>query len=152
MDEWILLGVNQGWVHPLLDAFFGWVSQKPTFSHPLLLLILFLLIKGWGRSGLRLWFLLILFVGLGDMFGNFLKHLLAQPRPCAEFPDTVRLVIEPFKVGCSFAPRGMPSNHALNFFLTASFLGVALRSWKWGVVLGVVGFNVAITPKYRWVD
>ena len=155
MDEALFLWINQGWssssLQPLLDAFFGWVSQKPSFSHPLLLLILILLVKDWGRSGLRLWFLLILFIGLGDMLGNFLKHLLAQPRPCAEFPDTVRLVKEPYKVGCSFKPRGMPSNHALNFFLTASFLGVALRSWKWGVVLGLVAFTVALSRIYLGV-
>lgn len=155
MDELFFQWINQGWANsslqPLLDAFFGWVSQKPTFSHPLLLIVLFLLVKDWGRSGLRLWFLLILFIGLGDVFGNFLKHLLVQPRPCAEFPETVRLVLEPFKVGCSFTPRGMPSNHALNFFLTASFLGVVLRSWKWGIVLGSIAFTVALSRIYLGV-
>ena len=151
MDEWILLGVNQGWVHPWLDAFFGWVSQKPTFSHPLLLIILIFLIKDWGRSGLRLWFLLILFIGLGDMFGNFLKHLILQPRPCAELQDSVRLVMEPFNVGCSFTPHGMPSNHALNFFLTASFLGVALRSWRWGISFGLIAITVAVSRVYLGV-
>jgi len=159
MDESLFLWINQGWagsslqpsLQPWLDAFFGWVSQKPTFSHPLLILILILLIKDWGRSGLRLWFLLVLFVGLGDVLGNFLKHLIAQPRPCAEFPETVRLVLEPFNVGCSFKPRGMPSNHALNFFLTAGFLGVALRSWKWGIVLGSIAFTVALSRVYLGV-
>ncbi len=155
MDEAIFQWINQGWssssLQPMLDAFFGWVSQKPTFSHPLLLLILILLIKDWGRSGLRLWFLLIIFIGLGDMFGNYLKHLIAQPRPCAEITDTVRLVLEPFNVGCSFKPRGMPSNHALNFFLTASFLGLALRSWKWGIVFGFIAFSVAVSRVYLGV-
>ena len=159
MDEALFFWINQGWagsslqssLQPWLDAFFGWVSQKPTFSHPLLLLILILLVKDWGRSGFRLWFLLILFVGLGDVLGNFLKHFLAQPRPCAEFPDTVRLVLEPFNVGCSFKPRGMPSNHALNFFLTASFLGVVLRSWKWGIVFGLIAFTVALSRVYLGV-
>ncbi len=155
MDELLFQWINQGWASSSLqvpfDAFFGWVSQKPAFSHPLLLLILFLLIKDYGRSGLRLWFLLIIFVGLGDVFGNFLKHLLAQPRPCAEFPETVRLVLEPFNVGCSFTPRGMPSNHALNFFVTASFLGVALRSWKWGIAFGLIAFTVALSRVYLGV-
>ena len=151
MNEWILLEVNQAWAHPWLDAFFGWVSQKPAFSHPLLLLILILLIKDWGRSGLRLWFLLILFIGLGDMFGNFLKHLLVQPRPCAAFPDTVRLVLQPFNVGCNFKPHGMPSNHALNFFLVASFLGITLRSWKWGIVFGLIAFTVSLSRVYLGV-
>ncbi len=159
MDEALFFWINQGWagsslqssLQPWLDAFFGWVSQKPTFSHPLLLLILILLIKDWGRSGLRLWFLLVLFIGLGDVLGNFLKHLIAQPRPCADFPDTVRLVLQPFNVGCNFKPRGMPSNHALNFFLTASFLGITLRSWKWGIVFGLIAFTVALSRVYLGV-
>ena len=155
MDEMLFQWINQGWPNSssqvLLDTIFGWVSQKYAFSFPLLLVILFLLVKDWGRSGLRLWLLLILFIGLGDMFGNFLKHLIAQPRPCAEFPDTVRLVLEPFSVGCSFSPRGMPSNHALNYFLMASFLGVALRSWKWGIVFGLIAFSVALSRIYLGV-
>ena len=155
MDEALFQWINQGWsnssLQGLFDTFFGWVSQKPTFSFPLLLLILILLIKDWGRSGLRLWFLLIIFIGFGDMFGNYLKHLIAQPRPCAEFPETVRLVMEPFSVGCSFKPRGMPSNHSLNFFLTASFLGFALRSWRWGTVLGLIAVSVALSRVYLGV-
>lgn len=155
MDEAILQWVNQGWgqssLQPWLDAFFGWVSHKKTFTIPLLVLILLLLIKDLGRSGWRIWVLLLVFVGLGDMFGNMIKHLVAQPRPCADFPDTVRIVLEPFEMGCSFSPRGMPSNHALNFFLAASFLGVALRSWRWGISLGLIAFTVALSRVYLGV-
>ncbi len=133
--EWLQV-INQGWASPPLDAFFGWISQKRSFSFPLLGLILLLLWRREGRDGLRLWLLLIVCVLLGDAVGNGFKHLFAQLRPCAAHPELVRLMTEPFRVGCSSNPSGMPSNHALNFFLTATFLGVVLRSWPWGLVLG----------------
>ncbi len=151
MDLDLLLAINQGWASPALDAFFGWISQKKTFSLPLLGLILWLLWRREGRAGLRLWLLLILGVLLGDAIGNGLKHLFGQLRPCAEHPELVRLVMEPFRVGCAFKPTGMPSNHALNFFLTAAFLGVVLRSWRWGLVLGAVAVLVALSRVYLGV-
>ncbi len=151
MDLNLLLAVNQGWASPALDAFFGWISQKKTFSLPLLMLILWLLWRREGRAGLRLWLLLIVCVLLGDAIGNGLKHLFGQLRPCAELPELVRLVMEPFRVGCAFKPTGMPSNHALNFFLTAAFLGVVLRSWYWGLTLGVIALLVALSRVYLGV-
>lgn len=151
MDLDLLLVVNQGWASPALDAFFGWISQKKTFSLPLLVLILWLLWRREGRAGLRLWLLLIVCVLLGDAIGNGLKHLFGQLRPCAELPELVRLVMEPFRVGCAFKPTGMPSNHALNFFLTAAFLGVVLRSWRWGLILGVIALLVALSRVYLGV-
>jgi 3-deoxy-D-manno-octulosonic-acid transferase len=45
----------------------------------------------------------------------------------------------------------MPSNHALNFFLAASFLGVVLRSWKWGITFGLIAFTVALSRVYLGV-
>ena len=151
MDLDLLLAVNQGWASPALDAFFGWISQKKTFSLPLLGLILWLLWRREGRAGLRLWLLLIICVLLGDAIGNGLKHLFGQLRPCAGLPELVRLVMEPFRVGCAFKPTGMPSNHALNFFLTAAFLGVVLRAWHWGLILGVVAILVALSRVYLGV-
>lgn len=151
MDLDLLLAINQGWASPALDALFGWVSQKKTFSLPLLGLILWLLWRREGRAGLRLWLLLIIGVLLGDAIGNGLKHLFGQLRPCAEHPELVRLVMEPFRIGCAFKPTGMPSNHALNFFLTAAFLGVALRSWRWGLALGGVAALVALSRVYLGV-
>lgn len=155
MDDALLQWINQGWaqtpLQPVLDVFFSWVSQVKAFTYPLLLLILWLLIRGHGRSGWRLWLLLVVSIGLGDMIGNGLKHLIGAMRPCAEFPDTVRLVMEPFKVGCSFAPHGMPSNHALDYFVATAFLGVALRSWRWFFSIGLIAVAVATSRIYLGV-
>ena len=39
-DASLLLSINQGWASPVLDALFGWVSQKGAFALPVLLIIL----------------------------------------------------------------------------------------------------------------
>lgn len=151
MDDALFLAVNQGWAHPWLDALFGWVSQKHTFSFPILYLILAWSLYRWRWDGLKLWLLLILCIGLGDLTGNGVKHLAEQYRPCITLADQVRLVEEPFDVGCADEPRGLPSNHAVNFFLTAVFLGVVLRSWVWGIGLGAIAVLVALSRVYLGV-
>lgn len=155
MDDWLLAVINQGWGHssfqPMLDTLFSWVSQKQAFAFPLSLIILWLLIRRFGLAGWRLWLLMLLSIGLGDMLGNLIKHLALQARPCAEFPDTVRLVMKPFSVGCNFQPHGMPSNHSLDYFVMASFLGVAVRSWRWGIGFGVISLMVATSRIYLGV-
>jgi undecaprenyl-diphosphatase len=147
----LLLAINQGWASPILDALFGWVSQKEAFSLPVLLLILGLLMRRGGVAGLRLWLLLIGTILLGDFLGNQLKHLLLQFRPCMDLASAVRLVTTPFNVGCSTTPHGMPSNHALNFFVTASFLGVILRSWRWALVMGGIAALASLSRVYLGV-
>lgn len=147
----LLLTINQGWASPVLDALFGWVSQKEAFSFPVLFIILGLLWLRGRVAGLRLWLLLIGSILLGDFLGNQLKHLLLQYRPCMDLASAVRLVTEPFNVGCSPAPHGMPSNHALNFFVTASFLGVILRSWRWGLVMGGIAALASLSRVYLGV-
>ena len=151
LDQELLLWVNRGWARPALDALMGWVSQKGAFSFPLVAFLGLLLTRRWGRDGLRLWGLLVLAVLLGDGLGNLLKHLTGQLRPCAELGAQVRLVDWPWAVGCSRKPLGMPSNHALNFFLAAAFLGTSLRSWAWGLALGAVAGLVALSRVYLGV-
>lgn len=151
LDETLFFAINHGWAHPLLDALFGWVSQRPAFAFPLLLVILVLLWRKLGAAGVRLWGLLLAVIVLGDLTGNVLKHLLLQPRPCAELADQVRLVTAPFNVGCNSKPHGMPSNHAVNFFVTAMFLGCMLRSWGWGLALGFVAVLVGLSRIYLGV-
>ena len=155
MDDTLLQWINQGWaqtpLQPVFDFFFGWVSQKTAFAFPLSLIILWLLIKKYGLAGWRLWLLMLLTLGLGDLLGNVIKHLIPQLRPCAGLPDTVRLVMKPFAVGCNPEPHGMPSNHALSYFLTACFLGVAQRSWRWGMSLVVIALAVGTSRIYLGV-
>jgi undecaprenyl-diphosphatase len=137
MDQNLLLMVNQAWAQPWLDPFFAWISQDLLFSTPLLLLVAGFLAWRFGVDGFKFWGLTILLVGLGDQFGALLKELTAQPRPCAELGEAVRQVVTVFDINCSRRANGMPSNHALNFFLFATFTGwvLAWRLWLVGFVL-----------------
>lgn len=150
-DSSLLLAINQGWASPVFDALFGWVSQREAFALPVLLVILGLFVQRGGAAGLRLWLLLIAAILLGDLLGNLIKHSLLQFRPCVDLGSAVRLVTTPFDVGCNSKPHGMPSNHALNFFVTASFLGVILRSWRWGLVMGGIAVLASLSRIYLGV-
>lgn len=148
MDETLLLWVNQGWAHPWLDVFFSWVSQRATFSMPLLGIILFLCVRQFKTDGLKLWLLLLAVVISGDLLGNLLKHLSAQPRPCYELHEIVR---QPGRIEagpCGNNLEGMPSNHALNFFATAIFLTLALHKRSLGIGLFIIAVLVGISRVY----
>ena len=146
-----MLAINQGWATPWLDALFGWVSQKALFSIPLLLLILALLVVRWRVAGLKLWLALIATILVGDLLGNVIKHLVLQYRPCAAAPELVRMVRAPFDIGCNPKPFGMPSNHALDFFVATTFLAFLLHSWGWAVAMGSIATVVALARVYLGV-
>jgi len=117
LDDYLLLLLNQSLANPWLDVFFSWISQDLFFSMPLLLLVLIFFLWRFGKDGFSFWLLVILLILLGDLLGSILKNLAEQARPCTVLGDAVRLVNTVFQVNCSGRPNGMPSNHALNFFL-----------------------------------
>lgn len=137
LDAQLLLAVNQGWAHPWLDALFGLLSSKWGFALPFLGVTLAGLFARHRRDGLWLGVSLVLVVLLGDAFGNLLKHLLAQPRPCLELAAQVRP-----PGPCGGGALGMPSNHALNFFAAAAFLAPLL--WRWRSRLALVALAAAV--------
>lgn len=151
MDEQLLLWINQGWGSPLLDPFFIWVSQRPTFAFPLLLILLGLSWREWGRDGIKFWLLLVLVIGLGDQFANLLKHWLAQPRPCDVIADLLRQPLRPQGGTCGAGLVGMPSSHALNFFAAASFIAVLARRWHWWGPMLVIATLVTLSRVYLGV-
>jgi len=126
MNESLLLWINQGWHTPQLDIFFTWLSEKSTFSFPLLALIILILGFRYGKSGWVLGFLMLLVAGTGDLLGSFLKSTFAHPRPCLEYWEQIRMPYTE-SVRCMSSESGMPSNHALNFFATFSFLSFFMR-------------------------
>ena len=151
MDEALLLGINQTLANPLFDALFGWVSQKRAFTFPVLSIILVLFWQKWSWNGVKFWFVMILAILLGDLLGNLLKHLIGALRPCVELAGQVRLVESPFSVSCSQKPRGMPSNHALNYFLVFAFLAWVLQSKSWIISFGVIAMLVGVSRVYLGV-
>jgi len=147
MDKHILLWINQDWSHPWLDFYFGWVSEKASFSLPLFIIIMLLLSKQYGRDGFKLSILLAIVIGFGDLFGNMLKYLTELPRPCLEDYAVIR---RPglSSTCCLTSTTGMPSNHALNFFAAVSFLWRVLPHCRWILVLLFIACSVAISRIY----
>ena len=148
VDTSILLWINQGWADPGLDFVFQWVSGRGGFSFPLLLILLFVFWQRLRGDGVRLWLLLILGVGLGDVLGNLLKEAIAQPRPCFDLFQQLRAAGDGVLRQCDAATTGMPSNHALNFFAVAVFVTVALRSLRLGLVLFLIACLVGLSRIY----
>lgn len=151
MNESILLWINQGWAHPWLDTFFIWVSSRELFAFPLMVIILALLVLRRGKTGLKVWVLLLITIGVGDALGGWLKGLIGQARPCLDLWEHIR---RPGKLGsqpCSHGTDGMPSNHALNFFVIATFMGILTGSWVWGGSLIVVALMVGLSRVYLGV-
>lgn len=147
MDEAILLWINQGWAHPWLDPLFIFISQR-AFSFPLLLGILLLSAWQFKKDGVKLWLLLLAVIIGGDLFGNVIKHLTDQPRPCYELQDIVR---QPGRVSpgpCGDNMAGMPSNHALNFFAAAAFLAMVVGRRSWSISLFSIALLVGISRIY----
>jgi membrane-associated phospholipid phosphatase len=145
LDTTLLLWINQAWADPGLDFLFAWVSDRISFSFPLLLLLLLLFRRWFPGDGVRLWLLLVAGVALGDLFGNLLKQLFAMPRPCFEVHELLRPPGGGSPRQCNAPATGMPSSHALNFFAVATFLAYGVRRlpltlWFYAIAL-LVGLS-----------
>lgn len=151
MDEQLLLFFNQTLSTAWLDIFFAWLSQSTFFSMPLLLAVLGFFAWRFGKDGIQFWLLTIVLIAVGDQLGALLKYLIAQPRPCAQLGELVRQTDTLFHINCSRHLNGMPSNHALNFFLFASFTGYVLRWRMWVTGFAMLAILVAIARVYLGV-
>lgn len=151
MDLYLLFLLNKTLSNEGLDIFFAWISQSLLFSTPVLLVVLAFLSWRFGKDGLKFWLLAILVVILGDKLGGALKQLIGHPRPCAELGEFVRRVDTMFFVNCSDKLNGMPSNHALNYFLFVAFSGFVLRCRAWVIGFGLLAVLVAISRVYLGV-
>ncbi|VAW97389.1 hypothetical protein MNBD_GAMMA19-1121 [hydrothermal vent metagenome] len=151
MDEYLLLLLNQTLSNPGFDLFFAWISQDLLFSTPVLLAVMVFLSWRFGKDGFKFWLLTIVFISLGDQIGAVLKDLIGQPRPCAELGSVVRQVDTVFSINCSRKLNGMPSNHALNFFLFVTFSSYMLRWRGWVVGFGLLAILVALSRVYLGV-
>jgi len=143
LDTTLLRLINLSATQPWLDAVMELLSSSWSFAFPLLGVIGIVMLRrhGWLVGGV-LWVLLLVVIGLGDLTGNGLKHLLAAPRPCHALPDVRTL-------GACVAPfAGMPSNHALNFFAAAAFFTATTRSRRWSVILFVLAGLVGVSRIY----
>jgi len=151
VDKNIVLIFQHNLSSPGLDVFFTWISQTKFFSLPLLLIILAILWKQFGKNGVKCWLFAVLVVICSDLTGNFIKHMTSYARPCAEYSGQIHVPDTMFHVNCSKNLNGMPSNHAFNFFAFSVFLTLMLRSITWGGILMSLALLVSISRIYLGV-
>jgi len=88
----------------------------------------------------KIFLFICLATGFGDLLGNFLKDLFLQPRPCYSyidlFPNTDR---------CGSDLTGMPSNHALNFFIFSTLVHLNLKKPIISVIFFASSLLVALS-------
>lgn len=140
-DEWLLLAIRD-YTPAELEIICIWLSDRITFSLPLLALLMYQL---WRHFRKKAWYSigwLGLTVAISDGTGQILKNLLAQPRPC--FSLAHYSWVEP----CGAALTGMPSNHALNFFAVATFITVITPWRNWHIALFCIAVSVAFSRIY----
>lgn len=148
MDERWLLWINQGWAHPFWDGLFWWVSERIWFSYPLAAIFLYFSVRRCGPAGARLFLVMALTIGAGDLLGNQLKGWFAEPRPCYVMHEQMRSVGHSEPRQCGPSATGMPSNHALNFFAAATFIAL-MTPWRgWHLLLFAVAVLVGLSRIY----
>ncbi|MEZ5673041.1 MAG: phosphatase PAP2 family protein [Thiotrichaceae bacterium] len=122
---------------------FVWLSDRATFSVPLLLLLSYRLLRQHQKNTYQSIIWLAATLALSDGIGQLLKSVFAQPRPCFSLQAQYAW-LEP----CGAALTGMPSNHALNFFAVAMFITVTTSWRKWHITLFTIAVLVAISRVY----
>lgn len=146
LDRQLLLLINRTWAHPLLDSFLPWwtdLNRSPLFWITLVGSLSLGLYRAQGLRGLKILIFCILIAALSDAIGGqILKPLIDRPRPPFQGIDV--LLRAPTAGGGSF-----PSNHAMNTFCLAAFLGVLFpQTRKW---LFPIAFITAYSRVYSGV-
>jgi membrane-associated phospholipid phosphatase len=130
LDKALFFFINVSLANPVTDILMPLVTSD-TFLR-LLYLISALLIVWKGDTRLR-WLLLfsVLVLALTDSISaQWLKPLIARPRPCQSLPiQQIHLLVD-----CG-AGLSMPSSHASNAFGQAALFGLAFRKWRWSLWL-----------------
>lgn len=125
-DNLILTWFHVDMASAFSDMLFRWFSSKYYFSFPILLTLLLYAVQKQGWRGVFWWFSLILVIGLGDQLGNQLKELFSEVRPCTSHEAFQGLRADDI---CTYSTKGMPSNHAINFFTATLFVILTRPQW-----------------------
>ncbi len=131
--------INHSLANPVFDKFFVFITDVSHWYIAWLILLGILFFQG-GKAGKFAAIGAIILIAVSDQFSsNFLKHLIARPRPCNVL-ENVRLL-----VSCG-GTYSMPSSHALNNFAIAVFFSKLYPRYKWTLV--TVAFLVAFSRPY----
>jgi undecaprenyl-diphosphatase len=128
--------INNGLANPLFDVFMPFITNLNNWKIPILLIWLWLMIKG-GRKGRVAAILLVVTVVITDQLSaTLIKPLAGRIRPCYVL-DHVRLL-----VGCG-GKYSFPSSHATNISGMAVILSFFYRKGiAWFTLLAlVIGFS-----------
>lgn len=148
IDHSILVWINVGWSSSWGDMFFAWLSNKRTFSLPLLLGLLGFFIWKYSANGAKLWLVFLLSILCGDFIGNTIKHATKQQRPCAVVYQDIKQPQGQVGIPCTARATAFPSNHTLNYFLAASFLFFVLAKRRIGVMFFIIATMVGVSRIY----
>jgi undecaprenyl-diphosphatase len=145
-DEMLLIWLQTKLTFQYSDTLFYWISSRSGFSMPILLALLITAFNKEKWHGVGWWFALIFVVTIGDQFGNLLKALFAELRPCA---DQLQLLQSARDFTCSSVAKGMPSNHALTFYTASLFVFLTRRSWRgWHILLLTAALLTSLSRIY----
>jgi undecaprenyl-diphosphatase len=148
MDEQVLLLINQGFTHPLLDQLFWLVSQRTWFAAPLSVILLCYSIFRCRGYGMLFFFLLVVTVAISNSLGDVLKSMFSEPRPCQIIFEQLRDLNDAIPSPCGSSMHGMPSNHAINFCAATTFIAFT-TSWRvWKVCLSFITVLVCLSRIY----
>jgi PAP2 superfamily. len=106
-----------------LDSFFSFISTRWFAA----ILVLLAGVYFYHIKQLKIFVFICIATSLGDLTGNILKELLSDTRPCYGYSE---IFIEEGLIlkECGSQSTGMPSNHAINFFLFSTLLHLTLRN------------------------
>jgi len=106
-----------------LDGFFSFISTR-WFAFILVLLagIYFYYLKKF-----KIFIFICLATAFGDFTGNILKELLSDTRPCFGYSE-IFIQEGLIENECGSQSTGMPSNHAINFFLFTTLLCLTIKN------------------------
>lgn len=120
IDYWLMNQINSVFTHPLMDAFFFWITdlhKTPYFNLIALPLVAFLFINRFRRQGITLGLILLLSLGVSDFVGGKIKKTVRRERP--EHNESIKAVKRSDAGSFSFY-----SNHASNMFTFATYTGI----------------------------
>jgi undecaprenyl-diphosphatase len=145
-DTLILSWLHVDMASTMTDTLFNWFSSRYFFSIPILLSLLAYSVVKQGSHGLFWWLSLIAVVTFGDLLGNLLKDLFSEMRPCAISETFLSLRDQ---VECSDSAKGMPSNHAINFFTATLFVVLTRPNWRgWHYLLFISAVLASVSRIY----
>lgn len=139
LDTAVFHFFNSTIANPLFDKLFPFITHLNSWLLLYVFFIAWMLWKG-GKAGRICVITLFLGIFLSDfIISNWLKELIARPRPCHVLSD-IKLLVD-----CG-PGMSLPSSHAVNMFTAAVILSFYYNKYRW--VFFTVAALVAFSRVY----